>query len=140
MNSLVGSRVLRSIMAKFSAIDDTVVEAMWGPAFSGANAPTLLAPEEFLRNQILEGSMPVRRAKNILNGLAGRTMWRARIEFIESIAALSAVYREDVVRKLPGTKRPRFKILWASTALDKAEWLFNKNCVSGRACQKLPKF
>jgi hypothetical protein len=73
------------------------------------------------------GSMPVIRARLLCNSLAGDRPFYTRIEFIESLAALVAMYPDEVVRIAPGPNKPVFHILWSAAAVDRIEWYFNNS-------------
>lgn len=85
----------------------------------------LSCEEDALRRRIADGSMSKPRARGILAGLDGSTPWRTRADFIESLAAISALFPEDMSRKVTGANRTLYQILHAAAAAPRVEWYFN---------------
>lgn len=48
-----------------------------------------------------------------------------RITFVETLAALCKIYPEEVDRRVTGSDKEVRKVLWAATAPDRMEWLFD---------------
>ena len=48
-----------------------------------------------------------------------------RITFFETLAALCKIYPEEVDRRVTGSNKEVRKVLWAATAPDRMEWLFD---------------
>ena len=48
-----------------------------------------------------------------------------RITFVETLAALCKIYPEEVDRRVTGSNKEVRKVLWAATAPDRMEWLFD---------------
>ena len=120
-----GSSLLRRLLAKFSASDPQITENIWGPYFDGNEVRKLTAQEANLREQILDGSMSQRRAKNVLQQASALTVWPTRIQFVEALAALAAQNQSDLQRKIEGTKMTVAKILHRLADASKCDWLFN---------------
>ena len=70
-------------------------------------------------------SMSKHRAKIIEEQLDGSTPFYTRVEFIESLAALTSLYKDEVQRKVTGSNKMLSKTLWCAAAPDRIEWLFN---------------
>ena len=51
--------------------------------------------------------------------------FRCRLEFIEALAALSAVFSEDMSRRVTGANQSVAHILWCAAEPDRCEWFFN---------------
>ncbi len=58
-------------------------------------------------------SMPSVVAERLLKQLDSSTPFTDRLEFIEYMAALSALYPEEMVRKVTGANKPVKDILWS---------------------------
>ena len=120
-----GSVLLRSFMAKFAGYDPAIVHNQWGPMYRGDSGVMLSPPEVTLRGHILGSSMPLRRAKRVINEASKLVVWPTRLQFVEALAALSCVHADEMSRKLEGSKMTVGKSLHALVAPDKLEWLFN---------------
>jgi len=110
-----GSRYLRQIMAKFTAYDASVNPTIWGEPFAGVDAKPLGREEDMYRDQILKQSMNLGRAQSIKENLKADQPFYSRVEFIEAIASLCALFKEEVVRKVASANKVIFRILWSST-------------------------
>jgi hypothetical protein len=71
--------------------------------------------------------MPVPMAQSLCTSINGECPFYSRIEFIECLAALVALYPDEVSRIAPGPNKPVYKILWSAAALDRIEWYFNNS-------------
>lgn len=116
---------LRMLLRKFSAVDGAIKDSVWGPFFTGESRLSLTAPEKVLREHILSGEMPKKKAGEILNRAMGQTVWLTRHDYIESLAALSSAFRDDVAKKLPKSGKKLNHIFWSSVTPENVEWLFN---------------
>ena len=120
-----GSRLLRSLMAKFNGYEQAADGSIWGELFEGAGNLRLSSQEEALRKQIPTGEMSTRKAKRVLTEVENLVVWPTRIQFIEAVAALSSTYCSDLKRKAENNKTTVGKILHQITSPEKVEWLFN---------------
>ena len=120
-----GSQLLRSFMAKFAGKGDAATENIWGDSFQGSGAARLTAQEQALRNIILDGSMSRNKTTKVLTACNHIDVWPTRIQFVEAVAALASVHQDDLSRKIEGHKTTIGKMLYALTAPEKMEWLFN---------------
>ena len=111
-----GSHLLRRFMAKFTAYDSSITENIWGEAFTGTNPARMTAQEQLLRGYIKDGSMSLRRAKNVISTADALTVWPTRVQFVEAVAALAREHSKDLPRKLEGTKLTIGKLLFNITA------------------------
>lgn len=120
-----GSSLMRQLLVKFTTHDANVQGNIWGPVYEGGVAPAQTEQEKRLRAQILDASMSKYRARRVLQAMEALLLWPTRIEFIEAVAALAAIYQQDMQRKLDGTRLTVAKVLHSVTSEDKIEWLFN---------------
>lgn len=97
----------------------------WGPPWTGAEHKPLSCEEDALRRRIADGSLSKTRARAVLTGIDGATPWRTRADFIEALAAISALFPEDMSRKVTGANRTLYQILHAAAAAPRVEWYFN---------------
>ena len=111
-----GSMLLRSFCISFEGHD---------PRLGSKDARRLSAQEEGLRSQILTGKMSGARAARVMASIEELQVWPTRIQSIEGLAALSSTYFSEMGRKLEGRTVTAGKMLYAATAPDKLEWLFN---------------
>ena len=89
-----------------------------------ADSRTLLATSS---RHIAKSSMSRARAKKVVEGLKFSSPFLTRAEFVECLAALSSMYREEVARVVRSTNRPLWRMLWCAAAPARMNWLFN-NC------------
>ncbi len=108
-----GSSLLRRVMSKLTSCDDAMSAATWGPPYTGAASIQLNRQEEIVRSQILDQSMSMARAKAIDAELDTSRPFYDRIELIEGIAAVCALYPDEVRRKVQSANKEIFKLLWS---------------------------
>ena len=121
-----GSATLRRGLAKFSVKSSSPrqrEERNWGDFHCGEEV-VLTAREKTYRQQILDGGMSKSKGQRILGSLDGGSPWQTRMQFIEFLAAVSAVYRSEVTRKTESDKTVA-ELLHQAAAADRVEWVFN---------------
>ena len=69
--------------------------------------------------------MQVARARIVVEGIEWDEPWHTRAEFLESLAALTALHRQEVQRRVTGANKPLFKLLWNAGSPARVEWMFN---------------
>jgi hypothetical protein len=91
---------------------------------------------------ITNSSMSVARAQKVVDNLDMATPFLARAEFMECLAALASLYRDDVKKVVRSTNRPLWRMLWCACAPARMEWLFNncrmRHCIERRMLGLLP--
>ena len=133
-----GSRLLRVIMGKFSKFHDGTPEAAWGASFIGTGERPLDPEERIARERILSGLMPKRRSTHIIKTIDGTAPFWSRVEFIEALAALSAMHPEDMCRKVTGANKSLRRLLWSAAAPGRIDWFLNNQRIRhGIAPQRL---
>jgi len=120
-----GSRLLRSLMAKFTAYDATINASTWGGAYTAADTRPLNREEELARARIEARSMSVHKARRIADAIDVGQPFITRVEFIEGLAALVALFPQEVQKVAKGANRPVFKILHTAAAWERIEWYLN---------------
>ena len=120
-----GSLFLRSIMTKFGKSDPSLNRLSWGAIYYGEDAPALTAEEMRMRERIVNVTLPVARARMIKDSMDTSKPWYTRIVFMEALAALCALHKEEVQRKVTGQNKPLRKLLWNAASADRMEWYFN---------------
>ena len=78
-----------------------------------------------MRNKILDGTMPPGTANKIIKDLDIEKPWYTPGEFVRTMVAFSAVYREEVTRKTHMQSKRLYTVLYSATALDRMQWYFN---------------
>ena len=61
---------------------------------------------------IKNSTMPVSKARRIQNSINPNIPYMTRTDFMEDLAALSALYPEDIKRVARSTNRPLWRALW----------------------------
>lgn len=84
-----------------------------------------MSEKEQMRTLILNGSMSQARARSIVDQLDDSTPWANVGEYVEAIAALAALYPEEMQRKTYVGGKKVNQILWCATAPDRIHWFFN---------------
>ena len=120
-----GSKALRALLQKLSQRQDPQAYNTWGPPYYGENPTPLSAQEEFYRDQIRSSSMSERSAKRVLSSFDYETPFRTRLEFVKGLAAISAIYSDEVARISPRPNRRVRELLWSAASPDRLEWYFN---------------
>ena len=133
-----GSSALRMLLSKFNATDARLDAKQWGPLFTGQYARPLSARERYLRDQILTGSMTKRKAECVLRRAETCTVWLDRSHFIEAMAAISALFWEEVQRKGEKKGKRICEHLAYAAEAERLEWLFNNSRFrAGKPCSLL---
>lgn len=96
----------------------------WGAFFTGHAEVRFTSHETTLRRQISDGRMTKGIAQRLLNSMETISTWGRRADFIEFLAAFSAVYRSEVTNKTEDGKR-LVDLLHHATDGDQVEWLVN---------------
>ena len=119
------SRVLRAMMAKFTAAPSEMHAPVPSVPFKGLNAQPLSLAESNKRDLIQTGGMPERRAREILASLDPHLPWQSRYCFIEAMAALARLHPQEMARKIPGPNKTGHQLLFNATAPSRFGWFFN---------------
>ena len=127
----LGSTALRRALAKFSCCQGGRMEDNWGDFFTGEVAVRLTAHESTLRSQILDGSMAKFKAERLLCNYDSSFPWVCRADFIEFLAALSAVHRSETAKKTDDGKTLAHLLHQAADG-ERLEWLFNNIRIRAR--------
>lgn len=91
-----GSRFLRLIMSRFHARGAATRPGQWNTPFTGNESRPLTRVEEHLREQLRARSMSKSMAERIFNDFDASRPFESRAQFIESIAALTALFGDEV--------------------------------------------
>ena len=113
------------MLKKLIVLDATKSEGSWGGYFRGYEERPLSMLESRRRDLITSGTMVVTKAKRIVDRLDSEVPFGCRLEFIDALAALAAVFRHDMTRKVTGANVPLHHVLKCACAPDRLEWLFN---------------
>ena len=120
-----GSRALRAIMCKFNRADTSKGSHSWGCVYHGWELRRLDDEEETMRRRILNSSMSAARARRVLTGLNCEVPFYSRVEFIESLAALSKMYADEMNKVATGTNKKLRTILYNAANSPRIEWYWN---------------
>ena len=83
------------------------------------------AEENAMRDLILSGAMSPHRAIAILNNLDVEKPWYRKLDYIQGIAAVSALFPKEMQRKTYVAGRLMRSVVWSATANDKLAWYWN---------------
>ena len=119
-----GSKWLRLIMAKFAVIDKTSPAATWGPFFTGEGTSSFSQEESIVKEMMVADSLARDRGFNILQRLKADEPWYTVVQFLEAVAAVCAVFPEDMSRT-NGQGTPLRKLLQNLCQPAKVQWLLN---------------
>eukprot|EP00439_Symbiodinium_sp_Y106_P058484 s676_g8.t1 len=106
-----GAVFLRKVLKKLIVVDATKSEGSWGGYFRGYEERPLSMLESRRRDLITSGTMVVTKAKRIVDRLDSEVPFGCRLEFIDALAALAAVFRHDMTRKVTGANVPLHHVL-----------------------------
>lgn len=106
-----GSSLLRRIMSKFTVRSVGLPAGGCGAPYHGSSDARPTFEEEVLSRQIRQRTMPPARARTVLESLDFQKPFTSRVEFAETLAALSAVYCDEMVKMVPGPNRTVCEIL-----------------------------
>ena len=96
-----------------------------GHFFRGYSADSLSHAEKVCRDSIETSSMAKSKASRIVQDLDMSKPFLSRFEFIQSLAALSAMYPDDMNRTVTGANQRLAHMPWCAADSDRAAWLFN---------------
>ena len=120
-----GQRYVRTIQAKFNKVDYNMPVSHWGSPYTGETPAVLSDAEESNRKLIISGAMSQPRATKILNELDGDKPWYRKADYIQALAAVSALFPHEMSRKTYMQSRPMRNVLWNSATADKVAWYWN---------------
>ena len=136
------TKTLRLILRKLTVHSPHCTEKTWGPVFRGDNCKALTREEEKARSQIEDRSMPLKKATALLENLDGSVPFFERCEWTQSLAAVAAVYRDDMDRVVPGPNRKVVQLLHTAAAAARTEWYLNnlraRHMISSKRLSLLP--
>jgi hypothetical protein len=81
--------------------------------------------ETVMRNAIRVGSMRLTNAKRIFNNIDCDLPFYSVVEFIELLAALVVLFKDEIGRKTHVNGETLQHIIWAAAAPNRVEWYFN---------------
>jgi hypothetical protein len=81
--------------------------------------------ESVMRNAIRVGSMRIRNAKRLANNLDCEKPFYSIVEFIELLAALVVLFKDEIGRRTHVNGETLQHIIWAAAAPNRVEWYFN---------------
>lgn len=120
-----GAVFLRKIMHKFNMVDPSLPSQHWGHFYRGYDSRQLSQQEQTRRTYIETGAFAKCKARKVVAEMDSSKPFLCRLEFIEALAALAAVFNEDMGRKVTGANQCISHILWCAADPDRAEWYFN---------------
>ncbi|CAE7205271.1 unnamed protein product [Symbiodinium sp. CCMP2592] len=136
------TKALRRVLAKFAAVDTAVGPEAFGKIFSGGKAKHLTAEEERFRRHVEDRSMRQHDAQRLLNELDDEKPIYTRLEWIQLIAAVANVFRDDMTRLCPGPNKRVWQLLLGATSPERSEWYLNnlriRHSLHARALPLLP--
>lgn len=120
-----GSSCLRLAMQRFCCIDTSLTADEWGAPFEGEHIHPS-SRESLLIQHVRDGSMSLGRARAILRTLEDEAHlpYYSQSYFIEVMAAVSAVHRDEATVRAPSGKNiaHHLAVLCSPT---RVQWLFN---------------
>ena len=116
-----GSALLRRIMGKFTlrALDSGAHAC--GAPYYGNYTGNVPFEEDILRRHIRESTLPLSRARVILDGLDYDKAFTSRVQFAEALAALSALHADEMKKMVPGPNRKVGDILASAVHPNRAD-------------------
>ncbi len=75
-----------------------------GPRNDGVRDVHLSRVEEPSRSKVSPGTVPLARARTVVDAIDDDAPWYTRIDFVDAIAALTAPYSEEAQRKVTGRR------------------------------------
>jgi len=97
-----GSKLLRGLIACVNAHDSRIPARCWGRFFQGEDVVSLTAEEQIMRRKIVSGALPLTLALRIKERIEVGAPLLSRLEFIEGLAAIAALHKEDMQETVPG--------------------------------------
>lgn len=100
-----GSSLLRRIMTKFTLRSLDLPAGGCGPPYHGGSDCRATFEEEVLSRHIRQRTLPLARARAVLQNLDYQKAFSSRVEFAETLAALAAVHSDEMGKMVPGPNR-----------------------------------
>ena len=119
-----GTISLRKLMHKCNMTEASTAASHW-ETFYGGYDERLNQKERIRRNYIENGALAKHTAWRMVNEMDASTPFLNRLGSIEALAALAAIFAEDMDRKVQGANQRIAHILWCAADPDRLEWLFN---------------
>ena len=86
--------------------------------------------------------MPLKKATALLENLDGSVPFFEQCEWTQSLAAVAAVYRDDMDRVIPGPNRKVVQLIHTAAAAARTEWYLNnlraRHMISSKRLSLLP--
>jgi len=120
-----GQTLLRRMQHKFNKTNFNMAIHHWGHLYDGSVAVNPSRAEQNMRGMILDGSMSVTRAKAIVAGLRGDEPWDTPLSYMQGLAALSALYPDEMQRKSYVGGKTIAQLLWCAAGPDRVQWFMN---------------
>ncbi|CAE7888505.1 unnamed protein product, partial [Symbiodinium necroappetens] len=112
-------------MNKLNMVDHSMGAEHWGGTYRGSDSRPLNQIERTRRTSIETSSMQKAKASKTVEDLDTTVPFRCRLEFIEALAALSAVFSEDMSLRVTGASQSVAHIPCSAAEPDRCEWFFN---------------
>ena len=120
-----GQTLLRKIQAKFNKVDYDKEPSFWGPLYTGDVPPDLSKAEAGMRDRIMDCRLNILRAQAVVEDMDGEKPWYSFEEYIEALAALSALFPHEVEKPTHKQGAKMKYILYLATDPDTMSWYFN---------------
>ena len=120
-----GSRDLRKLLRKFNVSKADLASDWWGVAYTGRDAPRPDDYADSLRDMILDHSMSLAQAKAVLASVDPEQPWLHGDQFVQALAAHSAVHRAELNRRTHVAGQTLSKLLWNAAAPGRLQWYLN---------------
>ncbi len=83
------------------------------------------AHEQALRERILNHSMPLATARRVLAEVDPGVPWSCPVDFVRALAAFSAIYKDETLRKTHVAGQTLRKLLWNAAHPSRIQWYAN---------------
>ena len=118
---------MRACLSKLNNRHPSHPSNIFGPVFIRGTPPALTSQEVRVRQQLLHGDMPERKARSVLATMQDKRVWSTRLQVIEALAAISSRYRAEVVRRSEKKGTFVYHHLCVATSAERLERLFNNH-------------
>jgi hypothetical protein len=112
-------------MNKFNKVDYDTPPQAWGSPYTGGGLATLTTVELRMRKAIQDGSLSRVRARRVFESLDPNTPFLSPFDYIEALAALTALFWDEVNRKTTQQGKSLARVLYQAAGDDRVQWLFN---------------
>jgi hypothetical protein len=113
------------ILNKFNKVHYDTRPQAWGAPYTGGCLAPPTNVELIMRKAIQDGSLSRVRVRRVFEGLDPNVPFVPPLDYIEALAALAALFWDEVKRETTQQGKPLARVLYQAAGDERVQWLFN---------------